>query len=150
MIIFGLYKMSSCLVSIRHKISDHDRIDGHLLKCFSAMNPHGLFFRAVVLKQGVTTHLCVAVFFSGVSPKIFESSFRGKIMQICHLNIKIMVFCHRYVQPKIILWKVCHQPKKVENHCFRAYVLNRGSEERVKGILEDHKSKVLYPFKSLS
>jgi hypothetical protein len=52
MIIFDLYKMSSCLVSIRHKITDHDRIHGHPLKCFSAMNPHGLFFRAKVLDRG--------------------------------------------------------------------------------------------------
>ncbi len=61
----------------------------------------------------VSRHIYVSRVFSGVSPKFFETSFWGKIMQICHLN---MVFCSRSVSPKIILWKMCRQPKKVENH----------------------------------
>ncbi len=64
----------------------------------------------------VSQHIFVSQVFSSVSPNYFKISFWAKI---CHLNINIMVIYLRNVSPKTCFWKLCRQPKKVENHWIR-------------------------------
>jgi hypothetical protein len=55
--------------------------------------------RSVVLKQGVTTHLCVASFLPSVLGLFLDIILR-KIIQIWYLKLKIMVFCLKNVSPR--------------------------------------------------
>ncbi len=74
-----------------------------LLRCTLCKNCVSDFV-SVFLKTGCRDTFVFRKF-SPVSPYHFEISFRGKMMQFCHLNIKIIVFCLRNMPHKNNLMK---------------------------------------------
>jgi hypothetical protein len=81
----------------------------------------------------VSRHICVFQVFISVSQNYFEKSFWGRSMQICHSNIKIIIFCLENVSPKNIYFlNVLPTKKKVENLCPIQRIEQCYVEERIR------------------